>query len=134
MRVLVTGGTGYLGRAIVRALMTRGHEPVVFARGASTAGLPARAIDGDVRDRAALAAAVRGCDALCHAAALVRLWRPDAREFHDVNVTGLRNALEAARDGRPVARRLHVVVSRAATGRASGTTARESVSAHEGRC
>jgi farnesol dehydrogenase len=98
--VLVTGGTGYLGRAIVRALAARGHEPVVFARGAAAAGLSARAIDGDVRDRAALTAAARGCEALCHAAALVRLWRRDAREFHDVNVTGLENALHAARDAR----------------------------------
>jgi nucleoside-diphosphate-sugar epimerase len=96
--VLVTGGTGYLGRAIVRAFSARGHEPVVFARGASAAGLSMRAIDGDVRDAAALAAAARDCDALCHTAALVRLWRPDAREFHDVNVTGLQNALAAARD------------------------------------
>ena len=54
MRVLVTGGTGYLGRAIVRAVVDRGHEPVVFARNATRAGVPGRAIDGDVRDRAAL--------------------------------------------------------------------------------
>jgi farnesol dehydrogenase len=94
----VTGGSGYLGRAIVRALVARGHEPVVFARHATNAGLAARAIDGDVRNRAALASAARGCDALCHAAALVSIWRPDAREFHDVNVAGLGNALAAAHD------------------------------------
>lgn len=98
MRVLVTGGTGYLGRAIVRALMARGHEPVVFARHATTTGLGARAIDGDVRDRRTLASAALGCDALCHSAALVSIWRRDGREFHDVNVTGLENALAAARD------------------------------------
>lgn len=57
MRVLVTGGTGYLGRALVRALATRGHAPVVFARGATQSGLGAAAIDGDVRDRDALASA-----------------------------------------------------------------------------
>ncbi len=98
MRVLVTGGTGYLGRAIVRAIVARGHEPVVFARQASAAALPGRAIDGDVRDRAALIAAARSVDALCHAAALVRVWARDPREFHRVNVGGLEHALEAARE------------------------------------
>ena len=98
MRVLVTGGTGYLGRAIVRALLARGHDPVVFARQATTAGLTTRAVDGDVRDRPALASAARGCDVLCHSAALVSMWRADVREFHDVNVTGLENAIAAAHD------------------------------------
>ena len=50
MRVLVTGGTGYLGSAIVRALARAGHEPIAFSRRAtaslSAAGLPGRAIDG----------------------------------------------------------------------------------------
>ena len=96
MRVLVTGGTGYLGRAIVRALIVRGHEPIVFARHATTAGLGARAFDGDVRNRAALVAAAQGCDALCHSAALVSIWRRDGGEFHQVNVGGLENALAAA--------------------------------------
>jgi farnesol dehydrogenase len=98
MRVLVTGGTGYLGRAIVRALLDRRHEPVVFARAAVTAGLPCAAIDGDVRDHAALGRAATGCDAICHTAALVTVWRPRARDFDDVNVGGLENALAAARE------------------------------------
>lgn len=100
MRVLVTGGTGYLGRAIVRALVSRGHAPVVFARSASTAGLGERVgtIDGDVRDRSALMSAARGCEALCHTAALVSIWRRDPSEFDAVNVGGLRHALDAARE------------------------------------
>jgi len=98
MRVLVTGGTGYLGRAIVHALDRRGHEPVVYARRATAAGLPGRAIDGDVRDRASFIAAARGCDAMCHSAALVTLWRRDATEFDRVNVGGLEHALDAIRE------------------------------------
>ncbi|HSL21737.1 MAG TPA: NAD-dependent epimerase/dehydratase family protein [Vicinamibacterales bacterium] len=101
MRVLLTGGTGYLGRAIALALARRGHEPIVFARSASAAaaaGVPGRALDGDVRDAAALARAAEGCDALCHSAALVSIWRRDAREFDAVNVGGLANALAAARE------------------------------------
>jgi len=96
MRVLVTGGTGYLGRAVVQALADRGHTPVVFARSASTGGLPGVAADGDVRDLTALTHAAEGCEALCHLAALVSLWRPRPRDFDDVNIGGLRNALAAA--------------------------------------
>ncbi len=96
MRVLVTGGTGYLGRAVVGALATRGHAPVVFARSASESGLPGTLIDGDVRDADALTAAAAGCDALLHMAALVSLWKPRPQDFDDVNVGGLINALAAA--------------------------------------
>lgn len=98
MRVVVTGGTGYLGRAIVRALARGGHAPVVFARNASAAGLPGDAVDGDVRDRAAVTRAVRGADAVCHAAALVSVWRARPAEFDDVNVEGLRTVLDVCRD------------------------------------
>jgi NAD+-dependent farnesol dehydrogenase len=98
MRVLVTGGTGYLGEAIVRALAARGHETIVFARHASRADLPGRAVDGDVRDRAALVTAARGCEAMFHTAALVSLWRRDASEFDAINVGGLGHAIAAARE------------------------------------
>ena len=64
MRVLVTGGTGYLGGAIVRALHRHGHEPVIFARHASAGRLPGRAIDGDIRDSRAVDAAAAGVDAV----------------------------------------------------------------------
>jgi farnesol dehydrogenase len=98
MRVLVTGGTGYLGSAVVAALARRGHEPVVFARRATRAHLPGRAIDGDIRDRAAVRDATAEVDAVCHSAALVSVWRPRARDFDDVNVGGLENVLAACRE------------------------------------
>jgi nucleoside-diphosphate-sugar epimerase len=98
VRVLVTGGTGYLGQAIVRALVQQRHEPVVFARHATATGradsLPGRAIDGDVRDRDALLQAARDVDAVCHAAALVSIWRPDPADFDRVNVGGLETVLD----------------------------------------
>ena len=97
MRVLVTGGTGYLGAAIVRALHTRGHQPVIFSRRASASGLPGVPQDGDIRDRRALQLAATRVDAVVHTAALVSIWRPHAQEFDDVNVTGLLNVLDAAR-------------------------------------
>ena len=97
MKVLVTGGTGYLGSAIVLALARRGHDPIVFARRASASGLPGTLIDGDVRDTRAVTAAAAGVDAVCHTAALVSVWRPDRSEFDAVNVGGLQSALAAVR-------------------------------------
>jgi len=99
MRVLLTGGTGYLGREIARALARRGHVLFIFARSAAAAvgdGVPGVAIPGDVRDAAALEIAAARCDALCHTAALVTVWRRNRAEFDDVNVSGLRNAIAAA--------------------------------------
>jgi farnesol dehydrogenase len=100
MKVLVTGGTGYLGSAIVRALARAGHEPIAFSRRASAAGSPARAVDGDIRDTRAVTAAAAGVDAICHAAALVALWLRDPSEFDAVNVGGLQSVLSATREHR----------------------------------
>jgi farnesol dehydrogenase len=99
MKVLVTGGAGYLGSAIVRALARAGHEPIAFSRHATAwgAGAPGRAIDGDIRDTRAVTAAAAGVDAICHTAALVALWRRDPSEFDAVNVGGLQSVLSATR-------------------------------------
>jgi farnesol dehydrogenase len=97
MRVLLTGGTGYLGRVVALALAARGHDLVVFARGASRGSVPGTAFDGDIRDRAALERAAAGCDAIVHSAALVSIWRRRRADFDEINVGGLRNALAVAR-------------------------------------
>src|SRR5918997_3424204 len=97
MNVLVTGGTGYLGRAVVNALSARGHHVVLFARTATGSGLPGHPIDGDIRDGDAVHAAAQGCHAIVHMAALVSVWRRRSRDFDDINVNGLRNALAAAK-------------------------------------
>lgn len=96
MKVLVTGGTGYLGSAIVRAIAEAGHEPIVFARRARP-DQRVRTIEGDVRDTRALSRAAQDVDAICHSAALVSLWRRDRTEFDATNVAGLQSALAAAR-------------------------------------
>ncbi len=96
MKILVTGGTGYLGGAVVRHLAARGHDLVLFSRAASGSGLPGRAVDGDVRDADALARAADGCDVICHMAALVSIWRRRPADFDDVNVGGLANVVAAA--------------------------------------
>ena len=94
MKVLVIGGTGYLGSAIVRAFASCGHQPFVFARRAGDVTLPGVAVKGDVRDRRAVEDAVRQVDAVCHTAALVSLWQRRASDFDDVNVGGLQTVLD----------------------------------------
>jgi nucleoside-diphosphate-sugar epimerase len=95
MRVLVTGGTGYLGSALVRALERRGHSPLVFVRPQSTRETSGRSIRGDLRSREDVDAAVREVDAVCHAGALVSIWRRRHEDFDDVNVTGTRHVIDA---------------------------------------
>jgi farnesol dehydrogenase len=97
MRVLITGATGYLGRALVTAFRAGGHETVAFSRHAGTSGVPGETFDGDVRDAAAVARAIDGCDGLCHSSALVSVWRRRCQDFDDINVGGLRCVLDAAR-------------------------------------
>jgi NAD+-dependent farnesol dehydrogenase len=97
VQVLVTGGTGYLGRSVVNALSARGHHVVLFARTASASNLPGQPVDGDIRDGNAVHAAAAGCHAIVHLAALVSIWRKRARDFDDINVNGLRTVLAAAK-------------------------------------
>ncbi|MFC9819740.1 NAD-dependent epimerase/dehydratase family protein [Streptomyces erythrochromogenes] len=79
MRVLVTGGAGFIGAHIVTALTERGHEPVVLDALLPTAHPGPRDLPGaemvlaDVRDAEAVRAALRGVDAVCHQAAMVGL-------------------------------------------------------------
>ena len=97
MNVLITGATGYLGRAVAGAVAARGHTVVAFARRATTSGLPCAALDGDVRDEAAVRRGAEGCDAIVHMAAKVAVWARHPVEFDEVNVGGLRTVLAVAR-------------------------------------
>jgi NAD+-dependent farnesol dehydrogenase len=97
MKVLVTGGTGYLGRAVVGALGAAGHEVVLYGRSAAASGLPGRAVNGDIRDGGRLLQAAAGCEAILHGAALVAGWARRSRDFDEVNVGGLRAVLDTAR-------------------------------------
>jgi NAD+-dependent farnesol dehydrogenase len=98
MKVLLTGGTGFLGKNVARALVGRGHEVRLLAReGSNLTGLPAGDIvRGDVCDAASLRRAAEGCQAVLHMAALVKMWVPEREVFDRVNVEGLRAALAAS--------------------------------------
>jgi nucleoside-diphosphate-sugar epimerase len=100
MKVLLTGATGFLGRAVARQLAARGHSLRVLARPSSRlAGLPdgCEVVAGDVTDGGSLQRAASGCEAVVHMAALVKVWVPDPERFDAVNVGGLRHVLDAAR-------------------------------------
>lgn len=100
MKVLLTGGTGFLGKNVARALAARGHALRLLARGTSdVSGLPGdvELARGDVTDGDALARAAEGCQAVLHMAALVKMWVPERERFEATNVGGFRNALAAAR-------------------------------------
>lgn len=94
MKVLATGASGFLGRAVVRALQQAGHDVRTLQRRPSgVAGAEDHL--GSVTDPDATAAAVEGVDAVVHMAAKVSL-AGDPAEFHAVNVEGTRTLLDAA--------------------------------------
>ncbi len=98
MKALVTGGGGFLGKAIVRQLVGRGDAVRSFSRG-DYPELRALGVDvrrGDVADRASASDAVRGCDVVFHIAAKAGIWGT-AAEYEQANVEGTRNVIEACR-------------------------------------
>ena len=102
MKVLVTGGTGFIGSSIVRALLLAGHDVRALVReGADTrnlAGLDIERVTGDITDPESLTAAMRGCTHVFHAAALYSFWVTQPGLIERVNVGGTRNVLQAALD------------------------------------
>ena len=104
MRILVTGATGLVGSHAAARLAREGHavralvrDPVKLARVMEehAAGGAVETQRGDVTDAASVEAALRGCDALLHAAGVFSHRREDAARLRAVNVDGARIALEA---------------------------------------
>jgi nucleoside-diphosphate-sugar epimerase len=108
MKVFVTGGSGFIGSHVIEALVRHGHEVCAMARSDRSAATvrdygadPVRCSLGSVDPEA-----LRGCDAVVHAAAFVEEWGT-RRQFWDANVEGTVQLLDAARQA-GVERFVHV--------------------------
>ena len=114
MRILVTGGAGFVGRALARALQQRGHLVRTLDRspGSELRALGVEVLVGDATDPAALRAAIAGEDAVVHLAGVRRSSDPD--EFMRVNALGTRTALLACLAAAPGLSRFVLAGSRAA--------------------
>lgn len=97
---VVTGGTGFVGSAVVRHLVAGGHRVRALARRGSDrrllADLPVEIVEGDLTDAVSLRRSLHGCGWLFHVAAFYSLWARDRRLFYDINVEGTRRILQAA--------------------------------------
>lgn len=102
MRAFVTGGTGFLGKRVVRKLRQRGDDVVALVRSPSKAGelrdLGCEIVEGDLSSEDAIRRGVQGCDAVLHVAATYKVGIPKSEHaaMYDANVRGTERVLDAA--------------------------------------
>lgn len=98
MKVLVTGGGGFLGSAISRQLLARGDQVVALQRRPADelARLGAIIVRGEITDLPLLLASAEGCDAIIHTAGKAGVWGK-FEDYHRVNVVGTEQVLQACR-------------------------------------
>lgn len=133
MTVLVTGGTGFIGGALVERVLADGNQVKALARSEASAGklaaLGAEPVRGNVLELESLAPAMHGCELVYHAAGANAFCLRDSGPMFAVNVRGSENVVRAA--SRAGVRRVVYTSSAATLGEASGTIGSEE-SPHRG--
>ena len=97
-QVFVTGGTGYLGRALLPMLLARGHAVCALARPGSEARLPdgATVVRGDALDAPSFSGEIRACDTVAHLVGVARPAPWKGPQFRAIDLTSVRAAVTAA--------------------------------------
>jgi UDP-glucose 4-epimerase len=105
MKILLTGGAGYVGSACLRWLLGHGHDPIAYDNmldGNRAAVLEGRLIEGDIGDTERLTEVLRqhGVEAVMHFAALLEVPKSikDPKSYYQVNVAGTKSVLDAMLD------------------------------------
>jgi dihydroflavonol-4-reductase len=133
MTAFVTGGSGFVGGAVIDALVRGGQDVRALARSLSASDVVAahgaEPLGGDLSDRSALSAAMRGCDVVFHVAGVNRMCPRDPAELYATNVDGATRVVHAAADAG--VHRVVLTSSSAAIGEREGTVGRED-SPHRG--
>ncbi len=110
--VLVTGASGFIGQRLVHELLKNGHTVRALVRGSKPAPPPGfprgeapdfdhanvRLCRGDITNPASLREAMRGCQRVFHLAGYAKNWARDRQTYTRINVDGLRNVCEVAKD------------------------------------
>jgi dihydroflavonol-4-reductase len=100
MKILVTGGTGFIGLHLVRRLAGTDHQVACLVRKTSNTdaldGLRVELVTGDVTDPESVRAAVKDHDCVINLANVYSFWEPDPGVYRRVNVGGTRTVMEAA--------------------------------------
>lgn len=125
--ILITGGSGFVGRAILERLVAAGRDVRALTRSDASAEALAAAgttpVRGDIMDTASLAPAMAGCDVVYHVAGLNGFCLPDPHELTRINVWGTRAVVSAA--GTAGVRRVVLTSSAATIGEEKGTIGTE---------
>ncbi len=100
MKILITGATGYIGQKLALKLAASGNQVVILVRNPVKAkkllNHPQITIfKGDILDNSSIDNALKGCNQVYHLAALASVWHKNPDTFHQINVTGLQNILNA---------------------------------------
>jgi nucleoside-diphosphate-sugar epimerase len=101
LKILVSGGGGFVGSSVCRQLAAAGHEVIAFQRSPATHLEPfgIKSTEGDITDISAVKSASQGCESLIHTAGKAGVWG-DPDDYHRINVDGTANVIRACRENR----------------------------------